>query len=199
VKCEACGKSLRRQATRCSGCGAEVGLSAPISSASFEQALAELQAATAEARRLLQGSRGQWLWHDDHESSEDDDAGTTDEAEFDPSKVEEIERDFWLNRNGARSGPGRLASTANLPARLAAVDLDPDIAIEDLLDVLESARMGVELWTSAKRGGASRYRCRLYRNGPNLRRVVWVEAATAWEAVAAAVVTAFEEGEIIWR
>lgn len=102
----------------------------------------------------------------------------------------------WLNREGAGSKTGRSAYGTNIKGRMNDIDLDPGSSIEGVLEVLESVGMGVEIWTSGKRSGSARYRCRLFRLGPRIQRVVWAEASTAWEAVASAVVTAFEEGHI---
>ncbi|MFM8594679.1 MAG: hypothetical protein ACKOCK_09855 [Chloroflexota bacterium] len=79
------------------------------------------------------------------------------------------------------------------------VGLDPDSSLQDLLDVAERFGIGVDLWTSPKRRGNRKYRCVLYvQPGWHLERFVMAEAATAWAAVAAALIIGFEQGNLQW-
>ena len=90
-------------------------------------------------------------------------------------------------------------SVKEMCGEMAEVGLDPDASLQDLFDVAEEFGIGVDLWTSPKRKGNRKYRCVLYAQpGWRLERFVMTEAATAWAAVAAALIIGFEQGHLEW-
>lgn len=95
----------------------------------------------------------------------------------------------------------RVADETAEEMRLAMLDfgIDPESSLQDLLDFIEASELGADVWTSPKRKGHRKYRCVLYMlEYGRLRRFVMTEAATAWAAVAAAVIMAFEQGHLEW-